>query len=214
MPRPMTVALTGGVGSGKSTVSALFASLGVPIIDADEISRRVARPGGAAYPAMVALLGHDALAADGSIRRDYARKRVFQDDDLRRKLEEIVHPVVRGEMARAIETIGHPYCVVSIPLLVETGDAHRFDRVLVVDLPETEQVTRTGRRDGIGDEDVKRIMQRQAGRETRVKAANDIIDNTGDIGALRARVHELHGRYLQLARQMADSPGPDAPDRK
>ena len=213
-PGPMTVALTGGIGSGKSTVSELFLSLGVPVIDADEISRRIARPGGAAYQAMVALLGSDALAADGTIRRDYVRRRVFEDDALRRELEAIVHPLVRGEMARVIDIIEHPYCVVSIPLLLETGEVRSFDRVMVVDIPEAVQVSRTMRRDGVTAEDAKKIMQRQAARADRINAADDIIDNGGDIGALRARVNELHGSYLQLARRLAHNPGMDAPDRK
>ena len=134
--RPMTVALTGGIGSGKSTVSALFAALGVPIIDADQIARRIAEPDGAAYPAMVALLGVDAIAADGRIRRDQVRKLVFQDDDLRRRLEHIVHPIVRGEIGKTLGKIDHAYCIVSIPLLLETGSPGDFDRILVVDLPD------------------------------------------------------------------------------
>lgn len=201
--RPFTVALTGGIGSGKSTVSALFAELGVPVIDADEISRRVARPGGAAYAEMAALLGPDALAADGSIRRDYARRLAFRDDTLRRELERIVHPIVRDEMDRAIAATERPYCIVSIPLLVETGMAGRFDRVLIVDAPESEQVRRTAGRDGVNAEDVARIMQRQASRQARIDVADDVIDNSGSLESLRARVHELHGRYLALARQRA-----------
>lgn len=201
--RPMTVALTGGIGSGKTTVSDLFRDLGVPVIDADEISRRVARPGGAAYAAMVALLGPDALAADGSIRRDYARRLAFQDDGLRRGLEQIVHPVVRAEMHRAIEAIDaidHPYCIVSIPLLIETGAAQNFDRVLVVDLAEEDQLRRTTQRDGVDAENVSRIMHKQATRAERLGAADDVIDNRGDLESLRGRVGALHAQYLALAR--------------
>lgn len=198
--RPMTVALTGGIGSGKTTVSDLFRDHGVPVIDADEISRRVARPGGAAYAAMAALLGPDALAADGSIRRDYVRRLAFQDDGLRRGLEQIVHPVVREEMRRAIDAIDHPYCIVSIPLLIETGATGNFDRVLVVDLAEEDQVRRTTRRDGVDAENVSRIMHKQATRAERLGAADDVIDNRGDLESLRARVDALHAQYLALAR--------------
>lgn len=204
--RPLTVALTGGIGSGKTTVTGMFRDLGVPIIDADEISRRVAQPGGTAYPAMVALLGPAALAADGTIRRDYVRTQVFQNEDLRRELEQIVHPVVRQEMRRAIGAVDHAYCIVSIPLLLETGAAGDYDRVLVVDVAEEEQVRRTALRDGVQAGDVNRIMQSQATRATRLRAADDVIDNSGDPEALRAHVRALHGQYLALAHDTGRRP--------
>jgi dephospho-CoA kinase len=209
MTRPLTVALTGGIGSGKSTVSGMFAALGVPVIDADEISRRISRPGGAAYPAMVALLGTDVLASDGSIRRDCVRKRVFQDDALRRSLEEIVHPLVREEISRSVAGVEFPYCIVSIPLLVETGAVRRFDRVLVVDAPEDLQIARTMNRDGADAADVIRIQQRQAGRMERLAMADDVIDNRGDLGALRDRVRELHDMYVALAAGPAPERAPN-----
>jgi dephospho-CoA kinase len=199
--RPLRVGLTGGVGSGKSTVSEMFAALGVPLIDADEISRDVAKPGGAAFDDVVRLFGTEAVSADGDLRRDHIRRLVFEDPGLRRRLESIIHPLVAEEIRRRAGRIRHSYCLISIPLLVETGMRETVDRVLVVDCPEELQVERTSRRDSIEAAQVLRMMQAQAGRADRLAAADDVISNDRDTDHLRKQVEALHERYLLLARE-------------
>lgn len=199
MKAPFRIGLTGGIGSGKSTVAALFAKLGVPVIDADAIARSLVEPGGKAYDQVIALAGRDALSADGTLRRDILRDTVFRDEALRKRLEAILHPLVYAEMEAAVSNITYPYCILTIPLLVETGATGHVDRILVVDVPEDLQIARTVERDGAAGEDVRRIITAQAGRTARLQAAADIIDNSGGPDELEEQVRELHARYLKLA---------------
>lgn len=203
MTAPYRIGLTGGIGSGKSTVSALFRKLGVPVIDADAIVRKLVEPGGTAYDQVVALVGAEAVAPDGRLQRDRLRQAVFEDQALRLKLEAVLHPLVYEEMENAVSKITYPYCILSIPLLVETAGGARVDRILVVDAPEALQIARTAERDGVAAEQVRRIISAQAGRRKRLQAADDVIDNSGDLEAVKARVHELHRKYLTLAAESA-----------
>ena len=197
--RPFAVALTGGIGSGKSAVAERFAELGVTVIDADAISHALTAPGGAALTPIERAFGREITRADGSLDRAALRERVFSDPAARRRLEGILHPMIRGRMQAELAADTGPYALLAIPLLVETGQTDLADRVLVVDAPEALRIERVSRRSGLAPEDVRRIIASQASRGERLAVADDIIDNTGDIDALRPQVQALHARYLDLA---------------
>jgi dephospho-CoA kinase len=196
---PLRIGLTGGIGSGKSTATAEFERLGVPIIDTDEIARRIVEPRAAGYDAVLAAFGRDILTAEGRIDRAALRRLVFADEKQRLELESLLHPLIRQEVRRRVEATNYPYCIIAIPLLIETGQKDLVDRVLVIDAPEDLQRQRAAARPGWSVEDVDRVMRSQVGREARRKAADDIILNDGDIAALHDAVARLHARYLELA---------------
>ncbi len=198
----LRVGLTGGIGSGKSTVCRLFEALGVPTIDADLIAREVVRPGQAGFDAVRQVFGDAAVGPDGELDRAWLRARVFRDPVERHQLEERLHPLIRETIRRRVRGLTAPYCIVAIPLLVETGWRNEVDRVLVVDVPVETQIARTAERDGMRPEEVKRILAAQASREERLAAADDVLRNEGDLNALREHVTLLHQRYLRLAGQL------------
>lgn len=199
----ITIGLTGGIGSGKSTVADLFAAHGVPLVDADVLAHRVTAPHGAAMPEIAAQFGAAYVAADGSLDRARMRELVFRDDAARLRLEAITHPLIRAETARAVATAAArgPYVMLVVPLLVETGDwKKRVDRVLVVDCSVEAQVERVIQRNGFSREQVLAIVARQASREARLAAADDVIVNDQvSVATLAAEVAALHARYLTLA---------------
>ena len=196
-----TVALTGGIGSGKSTVGAEFEKLGIAVFDADVIAREVVEPGEPALAAIVAEFGPTVLDENGGLARQRLRELVFADPRKREKLEAIVHPRVRDRMRALVDTAPGPYCIVSIPLLFETHQGKRYDRVLVVDVPVETQISRTIRRDGSPRETIEGILAAQIDREERLRLADDILDNSGETTALRSQVTALHEKYLVLAAQ-------------
>lgn len=195
-----TVGLTGGIGSGKSTVAELFSALGVPVIDTDVIARQLTAPGGEALDDIRMAFGAALLQADGGLDRAAMRRLVFSDVAARSRLEAILHPRIRNAVQQARAALEAPYVLVVIPLLVETG-AYRdtLDRVLVVDCPETLQIARVMARSGLAREEVEAILAAQATRAQRLAAADDVIDNTRSPDDLRAAVAALHTRYLTLA---------------
>lgn len=199
----LLVALTGGIGTGKSTACAIFASLGAPVLDADLIARELVEPGAPALGAIVKHFGHDYLGADGRLDRARLRALVFRSAPARRQLEDILHPRILHEMQARARALEAPYCILCIPLLAETGQARLFDRVVVIDTPRDVQLARVGRRDNLTAGELEAIMQTQALREDRLKVADDVIVNTADIGTLRAQVSGLHARYLQAGRTRA-----------
>jgi dephospho-CoA kinase len=194
------VGLTGGIGSGKSTVADLFAAQGVPVVDTDVIARALTQPDGEALPAIRDAFGTTVFATDGTLDRAALRRVVFADPAARQRLEAILHPRIRARVADALRRLRAPYALVVIPLLVETG-AYRelLQRVLVVDCAETEQVERVMRRSGLSREEVAAILAAQASRGERLAAADDIVVNTASPDALAPQVAALHQRYLVLA---------------
>lgn len=198
-PAPFRVALTGGIASGKSTVAALFAALGVPVIDTDVIAREVVEPGQPALAEVVAGFGASVLDASGRIDRRRMRELIFADPDARRRLESILHPAIRAEMARQSLAAGGPYQVLVIPLLAEGGRRDHVDRVLLVDVPEQLQVERLVQRDGVSPDQARASLDAQATRAARLALADDVIGNTGAADELRAAVAELDAKYRGLA---------------
>lgn len=205
---PFRVALTGGIASGKTTVADLFASLGVPLVDTDLIAREVVEPGQPALAAVAAAFGTGVLGADGRLDRRRLREIIFADAGARARLESILHPAIRAEMERqsAAAAKAGPYQVLVIPLLAEGGRRDHVDRVLVVDAPEEVQVERLMQRDSVTREQALASLQAQARRESRLRLADDIVTNTGLIEDLRAQVHALHERYVQLAAEKVVPP--------
>lgn len=196
---PLVIGLTGGIGSGKSTVAGLFADLGVPVIDADAIARELVAPGQPALAEIREAFGAGVINQDGRLDRDRLRRIVFADPDRRRRLEAILHPRIVHEIRRRIRLLRGGYCIVSIPLLVEAGLTGLVDRILVVDCPETLQRRRIARRDRLPAAEIDAVLQAQAGREARLRVADDVILNDRDLATLRTAVETLHRKYTALA---------------
>jgi len=200
--KPYTVGLTGGIGSGKSAVAALFAGLGVDVVDTDEIAHELTRPGGEAIAPIRSAFGDQAITRGGALDRAAMRKLAFGDARARNRLEAILHPMIRAESSRRLERAAGPYAILVIPLLVESGvDRSRTPRVLVVDCPEASQLERVMRRSGLPEAEVRAILAAQATRAQRLAAADDVIDNGGAPQALEGQVARLHEKYLTLARE-------------
>jgi dephospho-CoA kinase len=198
-----SIGLTGGIGSGKSTVADLFAARGVPLVDTDLIAHRMTAPGGVAMPLIASEFGSAYVAPNGSLDRTRMRELVFADDTAKARLEAILHPLIRAETERERHAAGGAYHIVVVPLLVESGNwASRVARVLVVDCPVETQIARVMQRNGFSREQVLAIIARQATRETRLAAADDIVlnDETATLETLAHQVDALHARYLELAR--------------
>jgi dephospho-CoA kinase len=201
----LRIGLTGGIASGKSQVAEMFAALGVPIADTDQIAREVVAPGTAGLAAVRAAFGATILAADGSLDRVKVRDLVFEDSAARRRLEDILHPLIRAATLARLSVITAPYAVVVVPLLLETEFAALVDRVLVVDCPRQMQLERLMRRDSVSRRRAESIVSAQLDRAARLAAADDVIDNSRSLEHTRAQVAALHTQYLQLAR---DCPSP------
>jgi dephospho-CoA kinase len=202
------VALTGGIASGKSTVANLFAALGITIVDTDLLAREVVAPGTPLLAEIAAHFGPDVLEANGSLNRRKLRERVFADAGERRWLEERTHPAIRVLTDERSAAAPGPYCLVAIPLLVETRGADRFDRVLVVDCEPELQIARLMARDALTREAAARMLLAQASREARLAAADDVIRNDGDFAALGAEVARLHREYVAAAAAKTQSARP------
>ncbi|MCK5361883.1 MAG: dephospho-CoA kinase, partial [Gammaproteobacteria bacterium] len=188
----LVIGVTGGIGSGKTTVANLFSSLGVPVIDADELARQVVAPGQPAYEEILQHFGTTILGKSGELDRRRLRERIFSDSAKRDRLEAIVHPRVYAQMKHLLDCLETPYAIVVVPLLIESGARELVDRVLVVDSPEELQIERTHRRDGTTRAAVKKILAAQLDRSARLSAADDIIENDASLEALAKVVSRLH----------------------
>lgn len=194
------VGLTGGIGSGKSAASSLFESLGAAVVDTDVIAHELTAPGGAAIESIRNAFGDEVIDARGALDRAAVRRKVFADASAKARLEAILHPMIRAEADRRSAAARAPYVVLVVPLLVESGGYRsRVRRVAVVDCPEEVQVARVMTRSGLSAEEARAIMAAQVSREQRLAVADDVIDNGGDLAALRPQVEALHRRYLEMA---------------
>nr|WP_192954718.1 dephospho-CoA kinase [Gallaecimonas mangrovi] len=193
------VGLTGGIGSGKTTVANLFAELGVKLVDADVVSRQVVAPGTKGLSALVEHFGRDLLNAEGQLDRAALRAHIFNDEKAWQWVNALLHPLIRSEMQKQLQAASSTYVVWVVPLLIENGLFEDCDRVLVVDAHEHQQRSRVLARDSKADADA--IMARQLSRHERLKYADHIVDNSGDLDDLKAQVQLLHHLYLSEAQQ-------------
>lgn len=200
MTKPLVVGVTGGIGSGKSTVCAAFERHGIPTIDTDQVAREVVMPGTDGLAAVVAEFGPGVLAADGTLDRPALRRIVFADPERRVVLEALLHPRIRARVREHLAAVTTPYCLVGIPLLTERSGHGYLDRVLVVDCPAEIQIARVMSRDKLTASEVAAIMGSQASRQERLAIADDVVTNTSDLTAIHAQVDILHDRYLELSR--------------
>lgn len=194
-----TVGLTGGVASGKSLVSAQFRALGVPVLDADQVSRAVVEPGQPALAEIAQRFGETILLADGQLDRRRLREIVFSDPEARRDLERITHPPIRAAIRDWLDQQCAPYCILENAILIESGMDHLVDRVLVVDVPQAVQRERLQQRDGIDAALVERMLAAQSPRALRLERADDVLVNTGTPLETADSVLRLHDLYLTRA---------------
>jgi dephospho-CoA kinase len=193
------VGITGGIGSGKTTVTDLFAKYAIEVIDADVIAREVVEPGTPALKAIIHKFGESALDQSGSLDRAKLRSLVFNDIEVKNWLNQLLHPAIRRQMLLQTQQAKSDYCLLSVPLLVENKLNEQVDRVVIVDVDEPTQLRRTLLRDKTNEKQIRTIMSAQATRQQRLEVANDVIDNNGGIDTLFKQVFQLHQYYLQLA---------------
>ena len=197
---PYTVALTGGIASGKTLVSDEFAKLGVAVIDTDVIAHKIVEPGQMALEEIVAAFGAEIIDDVGRLKRQALRNLIFSDPDERKKLENILHPRIRQEAGKAVSAATSAYCILVIPLLADRSAYPNVDRVLVVDVKPETQIDRLMARDNSSREQAEQALASQASREQRLKIADDILDNSGSPDQARFKVAELNLKYLKLAK--------------
>ncbi|EDN69111.1 Dephospho-CoA kinase [Beggiatoa sp. PS] len=197
MDLPLKIGLTGGIASGKTTVSQLFAKLGIPIIDADVIAHQLVEPGQPALNNIRKIFGPEIIDHEGQLNRAKLRQKIFADTEKRQQLEAILHPRIKKIMqTTAAQTQSSSYCILSIPLLLETQQKELVDRILVVDCSPELQHQRLQQRDKLSNEEIERIVNAQASREARLAIADDVIYNNSNFDNLQKQVFTLHNRFL------------------
>lgn len=195
----LVIGVTGGIGSGKSAVTRRFEEHGITVVDADIVARIIVEAGKPALAAIAEHFGNDILQADGTLDRAALRSRVFSDESERRWLEHLTHPLIGQEIVDQITASRSPYTILSSPLLLDTSQKALVDSVVVVDAPESLQLQRTVQRDSNDEEQIKRIMAAQMGREARLERADIVVDNSGSLEELQLQVDELHKEFLLRA---------------
>lgn len=197
--KPFVVGLTGGIGSGKSAATAYFENLGIDIVDADEVARDVVALGSEGLKEIENRFGSSILLEDGNLNRAALREKVFSDINEKNWLNNLLHPLIRSRMQHLIGESTSPYCILSVPLLVENKLTEMCDYVVVVDCPETMQLERALKRDGSTEETIRNIMASQATRNERIEAADTVLDNSTTLSALSAQIADLHNTLLALS---------------
>jgi dephospho-CoA kinase len=198
-----TVALTGGIGSGKSTVADNFSRLGITVVDADVIARQIVEPGQPALSIISDHFGAEILHPDGTLHRRVLREKIFSSPEQKQWLNELLHPLIHQQTQTEINQALSPYVLWVVPLLIENNLQQKADRVLVVDVSPEVQIARTIARDKVSRQHVQQILAAQATREARLAAADDVINNDGGTAQMVAHVDRLHRQYLELASQAA-----------
>lgn len=201
--KPYILGLTGGIGSGKTTISDLFKEQGVEIIDADEISRTLVQKDTTLFNKIVKHFGNDIINKTGELDRSALRLIIFNSPEEKQWLEELLHPAIKTEIQSQIIKSTSAYVLLVVPLLLESGTYNFVNRVLVIDVPETLQIERIKQRDGSNEELVKKIIAAQIPRQERLLQADDIIDNSGPMSLIRHQVEKLHAKYLQESKTNA-----------
>lgn len=202
----LRIGLTGGIGSGKSTVAEIFSALGVAVIDTDEIAHSLLHPDGAAYEKVVEIFGEQVLTPDQTIDRRKLARIVFNSEDKKKLLESILHPLIWLIVEQKISLINTSYCMIAVPLLIEGKHQHRFDRILVVMTEPDQQIARVIKRDNRSEEEIKAIINNQTSDANRLQAADDVIYNNDSRKNLIKQVEKLHAAYLRLSKSCQ---GPD-----
>lgn len=194
----LKIGLTGGIGSGKSTACEIFTELGVPVIDADIIAHKIVEPDTPALHKIIKIFGNDLITENGTLDRKKLRHRIFTNNLERKKLEDILHPEIYRVIELKTKELHSIYCIISLPLLLETNARHVVDRVLVIDAPRDLQLARAADRDDASTVDIEAIIDSQISREDRLAAADDIISNEGSIDNLRRQICDLHTVYTSI----------------
>ena len=195
----LIVGLTGGIGSGKSSVAHLFEEKGIPTIDTDMIARELTAPNEAAFNQIIVHFHDPALSKEGRLNRAYLREIIFKSPAEKKWLEALLHPLIQQKVEERIKALNAPYCIIVIPLLAEAGAYSFIQRILVVDAKEETQMARAKIRDELNDQQIKAIIKAQASRDERLKVAHDVIENNGALDELTAQVERLHHLYLSLS---------------